>query len=296
MVRNSVVKASPIDVRSTAPYEAPVRQLIASFLPHSTTTMMTTSSATVVLLVSMAIATLPFTHGLSNVSPRSYQPQSTRRAALLALPSLVVGAGAGAAADDSGSSKMKFQRYPQLRFIAALGDPKASSGTGADQWGLWRDDPGPRGFYLRDYERKLKNNVAPGGWTLDKDAIWIEEHGLVMPSPGDLPRTSLSKSTKESLPYKRYVVTGDREITTVLTVFLDGRWELAKGSLYDVTHLPCRSAKYTPASGSGSCVPSADDQKVFPVKPGAEMPRLSNPSCDKLDYAVLFVLGEEVVS
>ena len=257
-----------------------------------------TSSATPFVLLAMAIATLPFTCSLSNVSPRSHQQQSTRRAALLTLPSLVVGAGASvaAAADDSGSSKMKFQRYPQLRFIAALGDPKASSGTGADQWGLWRDDPGPRGFYLRDYDRKLKSNVAPGGWTLDKDAIWIEEHGLVMPSPGDLPRTSLSKSTKETLPYKRYVVTGDREVTTVLTVFQGGRWELAKGSLYDVTHLPCRSAKYTPASGSGSCVPSADDQKVFPVKPGAEMPRLSNPSCDKLDYAVLFVLGEEVVS
>ena len=260
--------------------------------------MMMTSSATPFVLLAMAIATLPFTCSLSNVSPRSHQQQSTRRAALLTLPSLVVGAGAAvaAAADDSGSSKMKFQRYPQLRFIAALGDPKASSGTGADQWGLWRNDPGPRGFYLRDYDRKLKSNVAPGGWTLDKDAIWIEEHGLVMPSPGDLPRTSLSKSTKESLPYKRYVVTGDREVTTVLTVFQGGRWELAKGSLYDVTHLPCRSAKYTPASGSGSCVPSADDQKVFPVKPGAEMPRLSNPSCDKLDYAVLFVLGEEVVS
>ena len=183
---------------------------------------MTPSSATV--LLAMAIATLPFTHGLSNIVPRYNQQQSTRRVALLTLPSLVVGAGAAvAAADESGSSKMKFQRYPQLRFIAALGDPKASSGTGADQWGLWRDDPGPRGFYLRDYDRKLKNNVAPGGWTLDKDAIWIEEHGLVMPSPGDLPRTSLSKSTKESLPYKRYVVTGDREVTTVLVLGVS-RW------------------------------------------------------------------------
>ena len=259
--------------------------------------MASSAAAVVVVIAAMAVSTLPLTHGLSNASPRNYQQQSTRRAALLTLPSLVVGAAAAVATDDGGtSSKMTFQRYPQLRFIAALGDPKASSGTGADLWGLWRDDPGPRGFYLRDYDRKLKNNVAPGGWTLDKDAIWIEEHGLVMPSPGDLPRTSLSKATKESLPYKRYVVTGDREITTVLTINQDGSWRLAKGSLYDVTHLPCRSAKYTPTSGSGSCVPSADDQKVFPVKPGAEMPRLSNKSCDKLDYAVLFVLGEEVVS
>ena len=155
------------------------------------------------------------------MSPRtSNQHQSTRRAALLTLPSLVVGAAATAATaatDDSGSSvsssKMTFQRYPQLRFIAALGDPKASSGTGAGEWGLWRDDPGPRGFYLRDYDRRVKNNVAPAGWTLDKDAIWIEEHGLVMPSTENLPRTSLRKSTKESLPYKRYVVTGDRAVS-----------------------------------------------------------------------------------
>ena len=254
--------------------------------------------------VALVIATLPLACCLSHMPPRNQHHQSTRRAALLTLPSLVVGAAATAATaatDDSGSSasssKMTFQRYPQLRFIAALGDPKASSGTGAGEWGLWRDDPGPRGFYLRDYDRKLKNdNVAPAGWTLDKDAIWIEEHGLVMPSTENLPTTSLRKSTKESLPYKRYVVTGDREVTTVLTVFQDGRWELAKGSLYDVTHLPCRSAKYTPASGSGSCVPTADDQKFFPVKPGAEMPKLSNPNCAKLDYAVLFLLGEEVVN
>ena len=250
--------------------------------------------------VALVIATLPLACCLSHMSPRN-QHQSTRRAALLTLPSLVVGAAATAATaatDDSGSttssSKMTFQRYPQLRFIAALGDPKASSGTGAEEWGLWRDDPGPRGFYLRDYDRKLKSNNI--GWTLDKDAIWIEEHGLVMPSTENLPRTSLRKSTKESLPYKRYVVTGDREVTTVLTVFQDGRWELTKGSLYDVTHLPCRSAKYTPASGSGSCVPKPADQDFFPIKPGKEMPRLSNPNCAKLDYAVLFVLGEEVVN
>ena len=40
------------------------------------------------------------------------------------------------------SAQGKFTRYPSIRFIAALGDPKASSGTGAETWGLWRDDPG----------------------------------------------------------------------------------------------------------------------------------------------------------
>jgi hypothetical protein len=39
-------------------------------------------------------------------------------------------------------------------------------GTGAaEQWGLWRDDPGPRGVFLKDYDRRLgaNDNVAPAG-------------------------------------------------------------------------------------------------------------------------------------
>ena len=55
-------------------------------------------------------------------------------------------------------------RYPSIRFIAALGDPTSSSGTGAGQWGLWRDDR-PRGVFLKDYDRRLgaNDNVAPAG-------------------------------------------------------------------------------------------------------------------------------------
>jgi len=30
------------------------------------------------------------------------------------------------------------------QFIAALGDPRANSGTGAQHWGYWPVDPGPR--------------------------------------------------------------------------------------------------------------------------------------------------------
>ncbi len=37
-----------------------------------------------------------------------------------------------------------------LQYIAALGDPKAMSGMGAQTWGLWRVDPGPRGVRLKD--------------------------------------------------------------------------------------------------------------------------------------------------
>ena len=46
--------------------------------------------------------------------------------------------------------KLKFKRLSPIQFIAAKGDPDASSGTGAEKWGLWREDPGPRGVYLRD--------------------------------------------------------------------------------------------------------------------------------------------------
>jgi hypothetical protein len=105
------------------------------------------------------------------------------------------------------------------------------------------------------------------------------------------------------LPPGQYLVTGDREITTRLTVSVDAetsetRWELDQGTLFDVTHLPCRAARYTAAtSGSG-----AEDEKPastfpiekvgakdYPVKPGASMPPVDG--CSKQDYAVLFVIG-----
>ena len=78
----------------------------------------------------------------------------------------------------------------------------------------------------------------------------------------------------------------------MLSVASDGAWSLKDGKLYDVTHLPCRSALYTPAAGgSGSCTPAAANRADFPVTPGAAMP--SGSGCDKQDYAVLFVLGVE---
>jgi hypothetical protein len=63
------------------------------------------------------------------------------------------------------------------------------------------------------------------------------------------------------LPPGQYLVTGDRQVTTVLTIHpkdKDGneRWELADGAtLYDVTHLGCRSARYTPEKADNSCSP-----------------------------------------
>jgi hypothetical protein len=180
---------------------------------------------------------------------------------------------------------MRFKRIP-LQFIAALGDPAASSGTGAQSWGIWRIDPGPRGVTLDGYEKlKAAGGVAAAKWQFDSKDWWLEEHGLIMEKP-DFP-----------VPAGKYLVTGDREVTTVLTIHPKDkagaqRWELADGAkLYDVTHLPCRSARYTPAGGEGSCSPAKARKNEFPVTPGAAMPEV--PGCKKQDYAVLFIIGVE---
>ena len=72
------------------------------------------------------------------------------------------------------------------------------------------------------------------------------------------------------------------------------RWELAHGTLYDVTHLPCRSARYTPIDGKTPCTPANASQSNFPVVPGAAMPAV--PGCHKQDYAVLFIIAVAVES
>jgi hypothetical protein len=181
-----------------------------------------------------------------------------------------------------------FTRIP-TQFVAALGDPKAKEGTSAQDWGLWKVDPGPRGVWLRDYQKDImdhENRVAPAGWTFDSNDWWLEEHGLIMEAP------------KFSLAPGRYLVTGGRMVTTGLTIdAATGSWKLDEGTLYDVTHLPCRSARYTPilmnngetiTTSAGS--PLTANPKDFPVAPGAIMP--SVPGCAKQDYAVLFVVGK----
>lgn len=173
-----------------------------------------------------------------------------------------------------------FKRIP-TQFIAAIADPKASSGNNANDWGLWTVDPGPRGVFLRDYKKDIqgRNNNAPAGWKFDGKDWWLEEHGLIM----EAPTFPLEKG--------RYLVTGGRLVTTVLNVKEGGEWSLEKGELFDVTHLPCRSARYTPMGGIGNGSPSTAKESDFPVKPGAEMPKVEG--CDKVDYAVLFVIGKE---
>eukprot|EP00585_Thalassiosira_rotula_P002000 CAMPEP_0196143000 /NCGR_PEP_ID=MMETSP0910-20130528/12559_1 /TAXON_ID=49265 /ORGANISM="Thalassiosira rotula, Strain GSO102" /LENGTH=264 /DNA_ID=CAMNT_0041404385 /DNA_START=35 /DNA_END=829 /DNA_ORIENTATION=- len=241
------------------------------------------------------LTTLPPSRGVSS-SVRPSSPMQSRRLALASLSTaalaLLTPTSSALAEDGGAKQRRKLQRYPSIRFISALGDPTASSGdSGAESWGLWRDDPGPRGVYLRDYDRRIGSNddlAAPAGWKFDPSDWWVEEHGLIMSTPEPLPRKSLDRETRAIVPEKKYVVTGDREVTTVLTVRENGSWELERGTLYDVTHLPCRSAAYR---GEG-CAPKNANLRDFPVKPGAAMPAIDG--CEKQDYAVLFVLGEVV--
>ncbi len=172
------------------------------------------------------------------------------------------------------------------QFLAALADPGAKSGTGAETWGLWTVDPGPRGVRLSALEQlKATGNVAPAGWQFDPANWWLEEHGLIMEPPSP------------NVPAGRYLVTGDRTVQTVLTVFpkdANGKqaWELADGAtIYDVTHLRCRAARYTPTAGSKGCTPGMVDPNRFPMPLGDQMPLLVG--CDTLDHAVLFIVGIE---
>jgi hypothetical protein len=173
---------------------------------------------------------------------------------------------------------MVWQRLRNIQFIAALGDPAASSGVGASEWGLWRVDPGPRGVPLRDYAAlREANHQARAGWTLNPNDFWIEEHGRLMEAP-------------DTLPPGRYMVTGDREKTVPLTVTAEGGWSLEGASLLDVTHLPCRSARYLGDAAAGAAAsPGSATLSDFPVTPGANMPAIRG--CNHKDYAVVFVLA-----
>jgi hypothetical protein len=213
-----------------------------------------------------------------------------RRRAFLTIGFFMMAAALGPSAHAQGKDQTKFRRLWTPQYIAALADPGASSGGGAQSWGLWRVDPGPRGVRLDRYERlKAAGGIAPAQWRFDSTDWWMEEHGLIMEKP-DFP-----------LPHGKYLVTGDREVTTVLTIHPrdkngNQRWELGDGAtLYDVTHLACRSARYTPAVASkSSCSPASARQAAFPVRPGAAMPAVEG--CTKQDYAVLIVVGVAVES
>jgi hypothetical protein len=221
--------------------------------------------------------------------PQSATSERTRctrrliRRACVALVLLVTIAVAAQAVYAEGGGQTKFKRI-STQYIAALGDPGSTSGSGAQSWGLWPLDPGPRGVKLNRYSSlKDAGGVAPAHWKLDETDWWLEEHGLIMEQP------------TFPLPPGKYVVTGARKVTAVLTIHPpdnrgDRRWELDQGAtLYDVTHLACRSARYTPATAGGSCSPAHAKQTAFPIAPGGAMPPVEG--CTKQDYAVLIVIG-----
>jgi hypothetical protein len=206
----------------------------------------------------------------------------------LAAALLAAAAGLGLPAHAADEVAVKFDRS-RTQFIAALGDPGATSGTGAQHWGLWPLDPGPRGVRLDNYERlKAAGGVAPARWKFSAADWWLEENGLIMEQP-EFP-----------VPPGKYLVTGARGVTAVLTIHPadqngDRRWELAdRATLHDVTHLGCRSARYTPASEDGSCSPARASRAAFPVPEGGAMPPVEG--CRKQDYSVLIVIGVAVES
>lgn len=183
------------------------------------------------------------------------------------------------------ASQVKFKRIP-LQFIAAKDSPSATSGRGAQHWGYWDVDPGPRGNKLADFNKLVANNgVADAGWQFDHGDWWLEENGLIMEKP------------TFPLPPGRYLVTGDRSVVTMLTIHEDDengdrRWELDQGAnLFDVTHLACRSARYTPETKDANCTPALAPQSRFPIQLNEAMPAVNG--CKKEDYAVLFLIGVE---
>ena len=244
---------------------------------------------TVVTIFSVATLVAPAL-GLS----RQQSPvEATRRSFLLRSPGLVlVGAAIyskkvnAAEVENPVVSTRRIQTIPKQYIAVPLDNRNTAEnthGTGADQWGLWTVDPGPRGVLLQDSRAKRKLAEAqrgPYGWSYNPNDWWLEEHGILMEPP-----------TFPMVP-GTYQVTGDqKDVSAILTIEDNGSWSLKGGAeLQDVVHLPCRSARYTSPSSMSSCRPNLVNPFQFPVGPGATMP--SVVGCQKQDYAVLFVTGK----
>lgn len=101
-------------------------------------------------------------------SERTWSTEHLIRRACLAKALLVTITASAQLVHAAGEGQTKFKRI-STQFIAALGDPGASSGRGAQLWGLWPLDPGPRSVKLNRYQ-SLKNSsgVAPARWKFDQ--------------------------------------------------------------------------------------------------------------------------------
>lgn len=97
------------------------------------------------------------------------------------------------------------------------------------------------------------------------------------------------------MPAGEYHVTTGEELISLLTVEepdLEGKqaWSLSDDkTIANVTHGPCRSARYNTESATGTCSPADADRDVFPLKPGESPPPISG--CNRQNYAVLIVFG-----
>lgn len=190
---------------------------------------------------------------------------------------------------ESSAADVDFSKFREIepQYIAALAAPTATSGARAQSWGLWTVDPGPRGYPLdRFAQLKTAGNVTPAQWKFDPADWWLEEHGLLMEKPAF------------PLPPGKYLVTGGRKTTAVLTVEPkdrngEQRWSLSGGAtIYDVTHLGCRAGRYSPAATAtnNSCSPAnVPTNTRFPLTPGIPIPTVNG--CQKQEYAVLIVIG-----
>lgn len=67
------------------------------------------------------------------------------------------------------------------------------------------------------------------------------------------------------------------------------RWEPSGGAtLYDVTHLACGAARYTPVAANNSYSPANVRPTAYPVRPGIVM--LDVNGCRKQEYTVLIII------
>ena len=185
-------------------------------------------------------------------------------------------------------SQTKIRRI-QTQYIATLAPAGATSGIDAETWGIWTVDPGPIGVWLRFYQTLRKaGNIAPSGWRFNVDDWWLDENGLIMKAP------------QFPIPARQYYVTNGEEHISLLTVEQadsDGKqaWSLSDGkTIADVTHGPCRSARYTPEGESGTCSPANANREAFPLKPGEAPPPVLG--CNRDQYSVLIVFGFPVES
>ena len=177
----------------------------------------------------------------------------------------------------------KYRGIPN-QYIAVLAPEGATSGTGAEMWGLWSEDPGPIGVWLPFYQRlREAGSIGPTGWRFDIDDWWLDENGLIMKTP-EFP-----------MPAGQYFVTNGEENISLLTVDEPDEtgaqtWSLDNDkTVADVTHGPCRSARYTPIGETTTCSPEDADVEVFPLPLGDSPPMVEG--CNRKEYAVFIVFG-----